>query len=376
MKILALEPYYGGSHRAFLDGWIARSRHAWTTVTLPAIHWKWRMRHAPITMAQEVAALLEEGQSWDAIFCSDMLNLAEFLGLAPPVVRDLPTVVYFHENQLTYPVREPLEYDYHFAFSNMTAALAARRVWFNSAYHRDEFLPALRVFLGRMPDYQPVESIDRIRAKASIQPPGVAEFPLRGDREPGPLRILWAARWEHDKNPDDFFEALKILKSHKQLFRLSVLGESFDRRPPVFDWARDYFADEIDHWGFLPERRDYEAALLRADVITSTAAHEFFGISVVEAIRAGAYPLLPRRLAYPELLEELELHDADRHFYEGTVDSLSAGLDQLVVRLEAGDLWQGDASRGRRAVERFVWQQRAGAMDDALEELAEKEVRA
>ena len=51
LRILALEPYYGGSHQAFLDGWAAHSCHDFTLVTLPAFHWKWRMRHAAITMA-------------------------------------------------------------------------------------------------------------------------------------------------------------------------------------------------------------------------------------------------------------------------------------------------------------------------------------
>ncbi|GAH62988.1 unnamed protein product, partial [marine sediment metagenome] len=43
MRILALEPYYGGSHEAFLTGWTRRSRHDWTLLTLHANHWKWRM---------------------------------------------------------------------------------------------------------------------------------------------------------------------------------------------------------------------------------------------------------------------------------------------------------------------------------------------
>lgn len=52
MRVLALEPYYGGSHRAFVDGWASRSRHDWTVLTLPAHHWKWRMRGAAVTMAR------------------------------------------------------------------------------------------------------------------------------------------------------------------------------------------------------------------------------------------------------------------------------------------------------------------------------------
>ena len=36
MNVLALEPYYGGSHKAFLNQWRARRRHSWTALTLPA----------------------------------------------------------------------------------------------------------------------------------------------------------------------------------------------------------------------------------------------------------------------------------------------------------------------------------------------------
>ena len=122
MKILALEPYYGGSHRAFLDGWSSRSRHDWTIFELPATKWKWRMRHAAVTFASDVAGSMKDGRQWDVLFCSDMLNLAEFAALAPPSVQRLPKVVYFHENQLTYPTRFPQERDYQFAITNMTTA--------------------------------------------------------------------------------------------------------------------------------------------------------------------------------------------------------------------------------------------------------------
>ena len=57
--------------------------------------------------------------------------------------------------------------------TNMTTALAAKSVWFNSAFHRDSFLEALAVFLGKMPDCQPIDTVERISAKALIYPPGV-----------------------------------------------------------------------------------------------------------------------------------------------------------------------------------------------------------
>ena len=129
------------------------------------------MRHSAITFTQQVSALLEKGQSWDVIFCSDMLNLAEFLALVPAEVTALPKVIYFHENQLTYPVRVEDERDYQFAVTNLTGALAADAVWFNSQFHMESFLDVLVKFLKSMPDYQPLEAVEKIRARASVYPP-------------------------------------------------------------------------------------------------------------------------------------------------------------------------------------------------------------
>ena len=59
MHILALNTYHGGSHQAFLENWQANSEHQWTTLTLPAYHWKWRMRHAAVTFAEQLEELGE-----------------------------------------------------------------------------------------------------------------------------------------------------------------------------------------------------------------------------------------------------------------------------------------------------------------------------
>ena len=165
--------------------------------------------------------------------------------------------------------------------------------------------------------------------RAIFSPQGVQEFPKRIERMPGPIRILWAARWEHDKNPDAFFLALKSLKLSGVDFRISVIGEQFRERPPIFDWARQYFFHHIDRWGFQESRQDYEEALMEADVFVSTANHEFFGITAVEAIAAGAFPLLPNRLAYPEILDTKVAGDMSSFFYERESDGLADRLREL-----------------------------------------------
>jgi len=43
MIFLSLEPYYGGSHKAFIEGRIDNREHDWMLLTQPANKWKWRI---------------------------------------------------------------------------------------------------------------------------------------------------------------------------------------------------------------------------------------------------------------------------------------------------------------------------------------------
>ncbi len=364
LKVLTLEPYYGGSHKAFLEGWMQFSRHKWTLLTLPPWKWKWRMRHSAITLADQTAELIKAGEQWDIIFCSDMLNLAEYLGLAPQDIQNLPSIVYFHENQLTYPVAHPQEFDFHYVITNLITALAATEVWFNSAYHQNIFLDELQGFLKRMPDFQPLKAVDDIRSKSIVRHPGINELPKRKERRPGPMRIVWAARWEHDKNPKLFFDALRILKERDIEFRISVIGEQFRQVPDIFNTARQEFSAYIDHWGYQQVRQDYESTLLEADIFVSTADHEFFGISVIEGIAAGAFPLVPDKLAYPETLKR-DNGNKD-FFFNGKVDQLAKRLVQLSESIQNNNLWNSDPGRAIRIAERFFWKTKVPSLDDAL----------
>lgn len=372
MRVLALEPYFGGSHQAFLDGWQRHSRHQWTTLTLPAHKWKWRMRQSSLLFAWEIEGRFEAGERWDLVFCSDMLNLAELRGLARKELSGLPAVLYFHENQLTYPVRIEKERDMHFGVSNISSAVAASEVWFNSAFHRNSFLDAIPGFLSKMPDHAPLAAIERIRAKSIVRYPGIeaAGIAARSRRSKGrpdaaPLHLLWAARWEHDKNPEDFFCALDLLEERGAEFRISVLGQSFREVPPIFEEARERFEDRIVNWGFLESRREYDAALAETDVFVSTADHEFFGLAAIEAIAAGAYPILPRRLSYPELLGLDESPAMARFFYSGSAPDLAARLAELCERKSAADWRPTEAPLA--VVERFFWPKVAAELDQALE---------
>lgn len=367
MRILAIEPYYGGSHQAFIDGWIEHSVHQWTLLSLPAYKWKWRMRHSAITLAAQASQLVKMGYQWDLIWVSDMLPLAEFRSLVDAKAGALPSILYFHENQFTYPNQEEQARDHHFAFTNYVSCLAADQIWFNSIFHRDNFLSSIQKFLNRMPDYQEQENVSKIESKSRVQYPGIRIEPQPTAQHNRPRRILWSARWEHDKNPELFFQALRQIKSDGIEFQLNILGRHSKIVPTVFEDAIREFDREILFCGFAESREDYESVVRSSDFIISTANHEFFGISVVEALSAGVIPLLPRRLSYPELLSPLPSHIFSQCTYDGSLDDLTAKMAQL-IQLRTIDDFRAELAK---IANRFGWPKRAAQMDLAVRELVQ-----
>ncbi len=359
MRVLAIEPYYGGSHRAFLDGWAAHSKLEFDLISFPPYKWKWRMRHSAVSAALRVRELLNAGKSWDVIFASDMLGLAEFLGLAPAELAALPRILYFHENQLQYPDSCKQERDMHFAYMNFTSALAATQVWFNTGWHRDVFLAACRSFLDRMPDYQHGAEIAKIADKSRIFPQGIykSKIDIKNNIKFPALRLVWAARWEHDKNPEDLYALLCLLRERKFEFRVNIIGESFSNVPKVFARIQREFGGFIDNFGYQQSREEYLRVLSESDIIISTAVHEFFGISVIEGCAAGLIPLVPRRLAYPEVLGGVE-----EFLYEQTSEALAGRVLELAAQ-RGGREWQRLRVQAQELAARYYWERVAPEMD-------------
>jgi len=365
LRILAIEPYFGGSHADFLEGLRAASRHAWTVLALPARKWKWRMRGAAIHFAREAEPLARR-ETFDLVFVSDFLNLADWRALAPAPLAGLPTVAFFHENQLSYPLEAGQTRDYQYGFTNLTTCLAADEVWFNSACHRTEFLEAVARLLGKMPDAVPEGLPEHIRSKSRVMHLGADLKPLVAGRhqkphEP-PLTILWSHRWEYDKNPEAFFRILFFLADEGLPFRLAVLGETFRKWPTIFEEARQRLADRIVQFGYLPDREGYERYVREADIVVSTAIHELFGLSMVEAIAAGCFPLLPNRQSYPEIIPE-PWHDT--FLYSGDRELRR----KLAALLRGKGPWD-KVDQLADAIQRFDWSNQARAYDAALEEAA------
>ena len=315
---LFLEPYYGGSHKVFADHHIQNDPN-WKLLTLPATKWRWRMRHAGIEFARTLNEQYFD-YAWEQVFATDMMNFAEFLALAPKILRNAEKILYFHENQLTYPDSSKTEKDYHYAFTNFVSAMAADQVVFNSHYHKNEFLAAIKQLLNRMPDYSLTDQVDKVALKSSVlYPPTNVSVQPQQTNDDIPI-ITWAARWEEDKKPKDFFDAIDLLVESGAKFRINVMGGNSESSSIgyMFDAFKKKYATIIDVWGF-PSRAVYEQTLSKTNVFVSTALHEFYGITAVEAHQAGAFCVLPNRLAYPEVFKT----KANYALYDETLNQLA-----------------------------------------------------
>ncbi len=372
MNVLALEPWYGGSHRHFLDGLVRHSAHDVRLVTMANRYWKWRMQGGAVTLSAKARKAADDGFVPNVIFATSMVNLPAFLALTRDRFAGTPVVLYFHENQLTYPLRDGEERDLTYAYINYLSALTADRVVFNSAFHRDEFFEALPELLRRFPDYTHLRTAQRLRDKSAVLHLGLdldaldRNAPLRKHDGGSPI-VLWNQRWEHDKNPEAFFRTMNRLDDAGASFRLILAGERFEVQPPAFETAFRRYADRIIHYGYAEDLPEYAKLLHRADLVVSTARHEFFGVAVMEAIRCGCHPLLPDRLTYPELIPE-RLHRPLLHapVLYGDEDELF----EVLRRILAGEEHPLPPSVLRAIPEPLAWPEQVRAYDALFEEVA------
>uniref|UniRef100_A0A182NUZ7 tRNA-queuosine alpha-mannosyltransferase n=1 Tax=Anopheles dirus TaxID=7168 RepID=A0A182NUZ7_9DIPT len=301
-QILILEAFYGGSHKQLVDVLLKHLNEAeYDLLTIPAKKWHWCARMSALQFAGRIPAT----HQYRTLFCSSVLNLAELVGMRT----DLATcrkIVYFHENQLCYPVRDAKERDVQYGINQITTCLCADTVLFNSRYNMESFLDSIQTFLNIVPNMSFKGVRDKIAPKC-----GVLYFPIEFGKlstrsvenvegESKPLHLIWPHRWEHDKNPEQLVDALLALQAKGVNFRVSILGERFDTIPACFGDLEERLLGKVIHFGPLP-RPEYFQTLAAGDVVLSTALHEFYGVAMLEAVYSGCVPLAPNRLVYPEL---------------------------------------------------------------------------
>jgi len=364
MEVLLIEPYFVGSHRAWVEGYTRHSRHTVRVLALPGRFWKWRMHGGAVTLARRFR---EEDHYPDLILATDMLDLSTFLALTRDVMHNVPVALYFHENQLTYPMRGRDKRDLHYGFINYASALLADTVFFNSAFHLESFFEELPHFLKHFPDYNELNTVSQLRAKSEVLLLGLDlrrhDAYQSARTRAGAPAIVWNHRWEYDKNPQEFFRALYALQGMGLEFTLILLGESFRVKPEEFLKARERLPDRVLHFGYAEDFASYSDWLWRGDLCISTAHHEFFGVAMAEAIYCGCYPILPNRLVYPDLIPK-EFHTACLY------DDFGGLIDRARDFLTGERPSDREMVMLREHVGRFDWSDMAAHYDRRLEEVA------
>lgn len=349
-RVLLLEPYYGGSHKQFLAGvqqWVDAE---FVLLSLPARKWKMRMQFSAIWFVEQIKAMPATEQRFDVVLCSTFVDVAVLRALLcslPHWNQKAFVKTYFHENQFAYPSQQKDISMRQFTSINCSTALASDGCAFNSYYNLDSFVSGVHKVTKFASDMRIAKSVEAIRRKSVVLSPGmdysfIDERPVPAKID-GPPVIVWNHRWEHDKGPEVFFAALYSIQKKSIPFRLIVLGESYANMPACFAEAEKRLKNEILHFAYAESRKHYAELLRLGDIVVSTAKHEFFGISVLEAIRAGCYPLLPDSLSYPEL------YPKEFQYSSGTLAQRLAELLQSPVSFAA--------EKAHELTERFSWQQ-------------------
>ncbi|CDW53455.1 DUF3524 domain containing protein [Trichuris trichiura] len=232
-KCLILEPFCSGSHSQMIDLFRnSFNANSMDILTLPGRKWPWRARTAALHFSQ----VIPDDCVYHTVFCSSVLNLAELVALRSSLSSALK-VVYFHENQLVYPVQKNDSCDFQFSYAQIVSCIIADRVVFNSEYNCRSFLSAIPTVLRRIPkEGRPNNIAALIEVKCAVLYFPIVFPPLSTvRRSQNELHIVWPHRWEHDKDPELFFSVLRQLTTNQCNFCLSVLGETYGQTPGNFE---------------------------------------------------------------------------------------------------------------------------------------------
>lgn len=332
MKLAIVEPYYGGSHKYWADNLMSNLSDCLDVdlFTMPARHWKWRMQGSAFNLAQQV---LESGCIYDVFLVSSMIDLAMFKSLIAENhhLSSAEFVLYNHENQLCYPVSQldkQAQLDLSYGYLNIKSCICADRVVFNSLYHLKVFLEATKILIDKMPDFRPYDYIENLKKKSSVLPIGIFsinkqdELLFKNIQEP---IILWNHRWDHDKNPELFYKLLHEIKRNDLNFKL-VLTQQLKADYSSYNKICAEFNDDILYNGYKDQYKEYCQLVASCDILPVPRGHDFFGISVLEAVSAGLSPILPDNSVYEEhfdseLYSEI-YYSTDSEFMEKVINKL------------------------------------------------------
>lgn len=336
-RILLLSAYDAASHRYWHQQLInGLPAHDWQLLSLKDRHFAWRMGGNALSFKHHHH--LQLSQSYDRLIATSMTDLCRLRGLYPHLSQ-IPNHLYFHENQFSYPPNNQQQGLLEVQLSSLFSALVADQLVFNSAYNRDSFLQGVTDFTNKMPDGLPPQLAKQLAAKSMLLP-----VPIKDDCQHQPtaasntLQVVWNHRWEHDKGPETLLEVLRLSQAHN--IRFHILGQQFRNCPKAMHTIQAEHAHQCLNLGYLPSRTDYLNVLQQADVVLSTARHDFQGIAMLEGVACGCVPIAPQRLVYPELYPAANLYPSTPDDPQQEARAIMALLQRQLPKPSIQHHWQ------------------------------------
>ncbi len=270
-------------------------------------YFSWRMGGNALNLKAQYDQQLKA--NYDVLIATSMTDLSTLLGIYPGLAK-LPKHLYFHENQFAYPKNYKQKGLLEIQMRSIYAALAADHLWFNSEYNRSSFLTGVKQFCKYMPDGIPADLAQSLASKSSILP-----VPITDDCQPlndkkasqKSIEVVWNHRWEHDKGPETLLELMRLCLNKRHI-KFHIIGQQFRNQPTAMQQIIDDHQSQCLTMGYIKSRVQYIKTLQQADVVLSTAHHEFQGIAMLEAVACGCIPIAPNRLVYPELYATQNLY--------------------------------------------------------------------
>lgn len=363
MKILLLSAYDAMSHRYWREGLVAQfPQFQWTTLTLPARFYSFRVLGNPLSFTNQYQQQLSE--KYDLLIATSMVDITTLRGIFTSMA-NTPLWLYCHENQFAYPEsslqkQQANEQQLHTRVqAQMTflySCLAADKISFNSQWNLNSSRQGLKQLLNKLPERNESEMVQKIYSKASVLPVPLFDGPtnaMPSHREAGlektRLKIVWNHRWEYDKGPS--YLGAFVIECIKQDIPCDfyINGQQFRSQPEAFKEIKENLIASknacLVSFGFIESRDEYIRTLERCDVVVSTSLHDFQGLSVLEAVQHGCIPLLPNNLVYPEIFSSNYLYEFDSNEEQNAINMLDC--------LEG---WKATGFPDSPDLSRFTWE--------------------
>ncbi|WP_299978325.1 DUF3524 domain-containing protein [uncultured Pseudoteredinibacter sp.] len=338
-KALLLSAYDAQSHAYWRNQLTTGLKQwQWTQLCLAPRYFSWRQRGNSLSWAFNERETLQ--QDYQFLLATSMVDLSALRGFVPELAQ-LPTILYFHENQFAYPKSAKQHSLVEPQLTSIYSALCADRLIFNSQYNQQSFLNGAKKLLKAMPDNVPKGLLERLRSKSELIPVPIAAAKVSDKAVyagPGALRILWNHRWEYDKGPNRLLALIQSLQhmllalpaQKRPSIEWYIVGQSFRQVPSEFEQIHKLLSAhdspmKLVAWGYQECLEDYHALLTKADIVLSTAEHDFQGLAVLEACSYGCLPLLPDRLVYPEWFAK------NACYQSGSIELEASGLAARVL---------------------------------------------